>query len=280
MDEEEEPQGKKKAGSDSTVLLLGLYLLLLAFFIVLNTISTTDNLKSDVVQSSLTSTFSTLLEPRVREAFTSQVGAVVEAQEFHTEVTDLFASAIPAVKVRIIEPGQLLTVSFHSDSLFLPDTTDFRPARLDLLDRLIATLSAEPADYAYEMEFLIGVAPEDDGTLPVLSGEGAGLGLEQRRRVIGRPAKNEGPDIIHQQVHPVLRRRHRPVGKSLPPAKGSFGILDTDKHCRPVAHDSERRGDRRLNRGAERHGLQPRDGRHKLPQFSHPPTWTQKFRPI
>ena len=170
MDEEEEPQGKKKAGSDSTVLLLGLYLLLLAFFIVLNTISTTDELKSDVVQSSLTSTFSTLLEPRVREAFTSQVGAVVEAQEFHTEVTDLFASAIPAVKVRIIEPGQLLTVSFHSDSLFFPDTTDFRPARLDLLDRLTATLSAKPAGYAYEMEFLIGVAPEDDGTLPVEPG--------------------------------------------------------------------------------------------------------------
>jgi len=51
------------SGSSSIFLFLSLFLLVLAFFILLVSISTVENVKSQAVMDSLTSTFTTVLPP-------------------------------------------------------------------------------------------------------------------------------------------------------------------------------------------------------------------------
>ncbi|MCG8508815.1 MAG: hypothetical protein MI741_06260, partial [Rhodospirillales bacterium] len=79
-------------GSHVTSLFLALYLLVLAFFIVLVTISTPEDVKSQAVMDSLSSTFSSLLPPSTDlTAFSSREGDLLAGQALQEEMTDISA---------------------------------------------------------------------------------------------------------------------------------------------------------------------------------------------
>lgn len=162
-----EPEAKD---DPSTALFLALYLLLLAFFIVLNTISTIEELKAKAIMDNLKTTFTTLLSPARLDTFTSQVGDVVASQELHEEVTQLFETAIPAVRVTLVQPGRAMQVAFHPDQLFFPDTTTLRPGRREMMDRLVASIGNPAPGKIYSMEAVFSVDPTADGFVPLEEG--------------------------------------------------------------------------------------------------------------
>lgn len=152
--------------SGSVPLFLALYLLVLAFFILLVTISTREEIKSDAVMDSLTTTFATILPLRGEPMpFASRAGDFVGSPAFEAMITDIFSAAIPVSKVTVIQPGSLMSVSVPSDSLFYSGEARLREAQLPLLDRIVAALSGRPAGLRYDLEFVLGVdAPP--GRLP------------------------------------------------------------------------------------------------------------------
>lgn len=164
MTEPDDPPTQGARVRRTAILYLSVFLPLLAFFIFLNSISTLHVVRARAVMDSLSTTFSTLLPNGERE-FAAANGNVVAAREFFDTVEAVFETAIPAAKVRTIQPGRVMQVTLRADSLFLPEKADVRPGQGALLNRLVAALSAAPPGARYEMNFLAG-SPAGDG-LPI-----------------------------------------------------------------------------------------------------------------
>ena len=168
-DNEAIPHEPREGSGGSTVsLFLGLYLLVLSFFILLVTISTREELKTQAVMDSLTSTFRTILPPSTDlTAFSAKEGELVIGQRFQEQITKIFTTAMRVIKVEIVQPGRVMRVAMPADALFLTGGTEIRPARFPLLDRLVATLSGRPPGLRFDMEFVIGSAYTPDNDLPL-----------------------------------------------------------------------------------------------------------------
>ncbi len=125
MDELESPQ--EEDGGDNTItLFLGLYLLVLAFFILLVTISTLEDVKSQVVMDSLSSTFTTVLPPTTElTPFPKEEGEVVAGQQFQERITGIFATSLQIAKVELVQPGRLMKITMPATSLFYDGDTKY-----------------------------------------------------------------------------------------------------------------------------------------------------------
>ena len=167
MDEFDNLQSAKLGGSSSTTLFLGLFLLVLAFFILLVSISTVETVKSKKVMKSLSSTFTDLTAPVTDPTdFVSKHGEVLGPEAFQEQLTGVFSTAINVDRVKIVRPGQEMRVDLQARELFEEDKPKVRPARYDMIDRIVASLSAAPVGMRYEMVFQIGSAVDADGMLP------------------------------------------------------------------------------------------------------------------
>ncbi|GGF56477.1 hypothetical protein GCM10011332_07480 [Terasakiella brassicae] len=162
--------GGKRPESDAgrtITLFLSLYLLVLAFFILLVSISSTEEVKSKALMESLTSTFSSVLPPRMDlTAFNATTGDFLAADDFQRQVTGLFSTVIGVVKVDTIQPGRLMRVEIDGDSLFELDKDTIREGQYGFMDRLVAALSANPPGLRFEMEFVVPAPWSGIRTLP------------------------------------------------------------------------------------------------------------------
>lgn len=151
----------------SITLFLSLYLLVLAFFILLVSISSTEEVKSKALMESLSSTFSTVLPPRMDlTAFNATTGDFLAADEFQRQVTGLFSTVIGVVKVDTIQPGRLMRVELEGDGLFELDQAVIREGQSDFMDRLVSALSANPPGLRFEMEFVVPSPWQTNMTFP------------------------------------------------------------------------------------------------------------------
>lgn len=185
MDERKEASSPEEESKRTASMFLSVYLLLLAFFIVLNSISTFQEVRAQAVMDSLTSTFATLLPSR-STTNPSQTGRLLGARETLKKLGEVFETAIPAAKVRVVQAGLLLQVTLPVDALFLAEKPDIRPAQGALLNRIAAALGSPPGGVRYEMVMLLGSTYAEGGGLPIgetLAMARAGtIGREMMRR--------------------------------------------------------------------------------------------------
>ena len=133
-------------GGSSIALFLALYLLVLAFFILLVSISTIEEVKSQAAMDILTSSFTTILPPSLQlTAISNSEGDVIAGQQFQEQVTNIFSTTIQVVV----------------------EKTDIREANHPLLDRIVASLSGRPPGFRYDMEFVIGSSYEAGKIMPI-----------------------------------------------------------------------------------------------------------------
>ncbi len=155
-------------GGGSLALFLGLYLLVLAFFILLVSISTIEDVKSQAAMESLSSSFTTILPPSMRlTAVSESEGEMLAGQQFQEQVTNIFSTTLQVTKVDVVQPGRLMRVQIGSDILFETDKTEIREANKPLLDRIVASLSGRPPGLRFDMEFVIGSSYEKDKIMPI-----------------------------------------------------------------------------------------------------------------
>jgi len=157
-------------GPNTIALFLGLYLVVLAFFILLVTISTVEETKSQKVMDSLSSAFTSIVPPSADlQTFRSKDGDVLAGQEFQQQITGIFSTELGIDKVETVQPGRQMRLLLKSDSMFFQNEARIRPAMYPLLDRTVAALSNRPAGLRYDLEFVIGVQTAEDGkTMPIV----------------------------------------------------------------------------------------------------------------
>ncbi len=161
--EEEPPPIKDPAAA----LFLALFMLLLAFFILLNTLSTLEEVKSQAVMDSLLSAFTSIMPPATNPAaFSSQIGEAISAKQSQDALSRLFETAIPLVQVQVVQPGRQMVVRMHPEALFERDSDNLRAGMQPFLDRLAAGLGRTPRGYRYDVAFQITSELERGGRLP------------------------------------------------------------------------------------------------------------------
>lgn len=170
MDDFESIDAPEKPEDHTVALFLGLYLVVLAFFILLVSISTLEESKSQKVMDSLSSAFTTIVPPSAElQSFRSKDGDVLAAQEFQEQVTGIFATSVAIEKVEVVQPGKLMRVVLKSDSLFTTGEATIRPSMYPLLDRTVASLSNRPKGMRFDLELLIGVPTVGGGkSMPIV----------------------------------------------------------------------------------------------------------------
>ncbi|MCC9624109.1 hypothetical protein LPB41_20710 [Thalassospira sp. MA62] len=166
--EDDGPTPPSPPANGATALFLALYLLLLAFFILLNTISTFEEVKTREVQESLSSAFAAILPPTTSlQTVTSIEGPVVAAEETQAKLGQLFQTAIKVVRVEVIQPGQLMEVIMHVDQLFDNNSILIRDRQADFMQQLADVLADDEGYATYEMEMVLGSQVEDKGLIEI-----------------------------------------------------------------------------------------------------------------
>jgi hypothetical protein len=167
-DTEQGPKKIRVVTDPSVTLFLSLYLLLLAFFILLNTISTYEKVKTQQVQQSLSSAFASILPPTTSlQTVTAVDGPSLAAEQTQQKLGDLFKSAIKLVRVQVIQPGKLMEVMMHVDQLFEPNSILVREREGKFLDQLASVLKSRKNGTSYEVEVMMGSDVGAKGTVPV-----------------------------------------------------------------------------------------------------------------
>lgn len=179
-----------KAGGGATItLFLGLFLLVLAFFIMLVSISTIENVKSKEVMDSLTSTFSDLVTPVTDPTdFVSMEGEILAPEAFQDRISGVFSTAVAVDRIKVIQPGRVMRIDLQALELFEDGLATIRPGRTEMIDRIVASLSASPKNIRYEMAFLIGSTTSDNDGLPTNQTLEISRAGNFARTVIGRGA--------------------------------------------------------------------------------------------
>ncbi|MBT6096684.1 MAG: hypothetical protein HOH04_17500 [Rhodospirillaceae bacterium] len=181
------PGASTTGGGNTIAMFLSLFLLVLAFFIILVSISTIADVKSQAVRNSLSSTFRTVLSPSTDPTeFTSMDGDILAGQQFQETVTGLFSTSLQVAKVEIVRPGKLMRIKLPVSAMFADGATEVRPVAVPVLDRVVAVLSSRPPGLRFDMEFVIGTAFTEGTSLPVNqtleTGRAGNLAREMARR--------------------------------------------------------------------------------------------------
>jgi hypothetical protein len=176
MDAFERDDGGQAGLGGARSLFLSLYLVLLAFFIALISLSSFEESRTRAVVDSLWSTFAGPRGTPRDMVPPSRSGSLLgAARQFVVEAGELFASAIPAAKTRELSGGSVLEVTLSADILFPGQGDQPRSARTDLVDRLVAALSASPAGIRRFLEIAVATGGASNAPMPE---EGS---LERRR---------------------------------------------------------------------------------------------------
>ncbi len=194
------PTGGPPASDRSLPLFLALYLVVLAFFILLVSISVRETARSHAVMNGLAATFAA--ERSIASESTVQVAkeeVALAARQFQSQVSDVFATALQVARVEIVQPGRLMRVRMPADVLFFAGEARLRLAHDDLLDRVVANLSARPPGLKFDLEFVIDTPYGEDRLLS--AGEGLALA---RARVFIRDVTARGapPDSLSMGLRP------------------------------------------------------------------------------
>ena len=164
----EDPTGDEDEKVDSSVaLFLALMLLVLAFFIIMVSISQIEIAKSKAALKSIASTFSEVAPTNTQLTFVSNSkGDKDVGQQFQKEVTNIFSTVIQVTSADVIKPGHLMRVQLDSDVLFEKSKAEVQEINHPFLDRIVATLSARPPGFRFDMEFIIGSSYQEENIHP------------------------------------------------------------------------------------------------------------------
>jgi flagellar motor protein MotB len=224
------PEAAKRGssgGRGALNLFLSVYVLVFAFFLLLYSISNFEAEKSRAVMDSVTSAFSGLLPPATDPTrFASREGEALGGQRFQDRVKGVFAAAIPAARVEIIQPGRDMRVQLRAHDLFEAASAAVREAHGPLLRRLAEALADRPAGLRFDVEFVLDVPAAREAALPVAETlEMARAGAFAREMTaLGAPADSVAVGLKPGPAEEATLWFHvRPEGEIRLPFQGDAG---------------------------------------------------------
>ena len=138
--------------------MLSLFLLLLAFFILLNSLASIQEEKSEKVLRSVSATFQrNILEAIELQLLVSTFGETPEPDRIIEEIRTLWVTEVPIAKINRASHGELLSIEIETTELFVAGSTKMRIDRELFLQNLALALTKTYPTLEVSMQFLLGV---------------------------------------------------------------------------------------------------------------------------
>ncbi len=182
--------------------------MLIAFFIVLNSISWREDVRTAAAINSLTATFRVErpISDEVRQ-FSSTPASLDPVEEFQRRVRSIFERELRVARFDIVQRGNAMRVTIPNKALFAPREARLRPERAAVLDAIADALGRVPADQHFRVEFIVGsgLAPPSVESRPGLATRRSGvLAYELGGRGVGAAqlaaGVASGPPAVVQMI--------------------------------------------------------------------------------
>ncbi|NQY81938.1 MAG: hypothetical protein HRT36_02605 [Alphaproteobacteria bacterium] len=138
------------------VMILSMFLLLLAFFILLITMSTIDNQKRVAVFNSVAAAFMINREQQTELGVLINDWGNFEDKDFLDLQKELWLSLVPLAVVDHPLTGNFMELSWHSNNLFEPDTTNLKRNSDAMMRRLVSSMSNPAEGFRVQIIFHLG----------------------------------------------------------------------------------------------------------------------------
>lgn len=157
MDEEYPQRPSGTINDPSVALFLGLYLILLAFFILLSTISSFSESKSEAAVGSINSAFrsDSRIEALTGDSILLAHGAGQLDRNLLGSVRASFSSAFPNEELNETAIGSTVRFVISADRIFQPDSPAVQDEAGDLLEKLAASLESPTLGFRNEVEVVL-----------------------------------------------------------------------------------------------------------------------------
>ncbi|MEQ9491138.1 MAG: hypothetical protein RIM72_19330 [Alphaproteobacteria bacterium] len=183
-----------------TMLFLSLFLLLLAFFILLNALSTLEEVRSRAVLSSVASTFKTdVLPDTTAEILISTLGPVPQPEDVTEELERLWVTAVPVAKIETLKPGRTLQMTMRKTDIFVGGEAAVRADRNDLMRATAYALAARLEGFTVQARITLGIDRLDD--VRIRDNPAFQAAAEQDVSVVN-PDDPEAVVVARQQIDP------------------------------------------------------------------------------
>lgn len=136
MADEEELEAPESDEMGTIILMLGLYLIVLAFFILLNAISETSDVKVKKVSESVAEGFGFRVEGPVNLRDDVEVSVNPVMESIADDLRSVMESYVSVKDYRLITNSNVMVIRVESDRIFLPGQIRIRPAMADFFDDL------------------------------------------------------------------------------------------------------------------------------------------------
>ncbi len=167
------------AKNTGPTVILSLFLLLLAFFILLNTLATIEESKSNQVLNSVALSFrSPTLDTASVDVFISDLGQAPEPDELLRTVQRLWVTSVPVARVDILTPGRVMQMTMPANELFLGGRAELRSDRRQLFRALAQVLAHRAGSFIGEIQAVLGAGDT------LTQGAPNGSSLQMRRAAV------------------------------------------------------------------------------------------------
>lgn len=160
----EEDRATAAGDNPTVVLMVSLYLMLFAFFVVLNAISSKDQVRVDAVLGSVQATFKS--QSGHGKEFADLLAAsdlVVGNDTYLDEVSRIFERLLSIPGYHASRSGDVLRVTLAARYLFYDFSPRLRHERDGLIDDLAGVIAASPRGLRHEIQLALESGPDLPG---------------------------------------------------------------------------------------------------------------------
>ena len=149
-----------RRSNPNVMVFLSIFLLMLGFFILLNALSSVEQLRVEMAVGSVAATFSSGREtPSELIAAGTRSGVFTQGATFREALEGMFEPSIPLETAALTRPGSVLEARVPARYLYRWSRAELHSRTAPMLETMADNLTRDEPDRRFEVELLLGAGP-------------------------------------------------------------------------------------------------------------------------
>ncbi len=145
----------------NVIVFLSIFLLMLGFFILLNALSSVEQLRVEMAVGSVAATFSSGRDtPSDHTAAGTRAGLFTSGASFQEGLEGMFEPSVPLKTTELTRAGAVLEAAVPASYLFRWSRAEMHSRTVDILAAMADNLTRDEAGRRFEVELRLGAGPD------------------------------------------------------------------------------------------------------------------------
>ena len=144
----------------NVIVFLSIFLLMLGFFILLNALSSLEQVRVEMAVGSVVATFSSgRSTPTEKTAAGTRTGIFRSGETFREALEGMFEPSVPLETITLARPGAVLEAKVPANYLYRWSRTELHSRTRAILDAMADNLTRNEPGRRFEVELMLGAGP-------------------------------------------------------------------------------------------------------------------------